>query len=401
MKNVYFIGENSSLLKNLEEIFPSHAWNIIYITSKKRVNQKPENYFRIISKDKNGFIAEMLGKTELIHSIDGLVIFGSDYEMRQISESNCPIWVKEKLLPTKNELGFSIPDSKVGLARVLTQLKIKSPKQYVFSSMSDIDSQKIPHEMPWLLKGDAGGGGSKVLDINRLDLQISEQKNIGFPFVVQEKIQGQEICVEAFYWEGSLTGFIYNTDIRNISRYGPSYARTVTNPENQDFRETLVSLGKHLEISGLVNCTFMLESNSMEHFLVEFDPRPNVWHHLAKYLGLDVSQLFNVDKSNTLQSPEGSTHVLSLDRYLQFLEKNINFKNFSKLIEYVFSKSIYVLESPDASIIFKLRFVVKTLGRRAVFNLAKYAFRKSPKSFQELIKTRGYTLRLTRFILGH
>jgi hypothetical protein len=145
----------------------------------------------------------------------------------------------------------------------------------------------------------------------------------------------------------------------------------------------------------------MLESNSMEHFLVEFDPRPNVWHHLAKYLGLDVSQLFNVDKSNTLQSPEGSTHVLSLDRYLQFLEKNINFKNFSKLIEYVFSKSIYVLESPDASIIFKLRFVVKTLGRRAVFNLVKYAFRKSPKSFQELIKTRGYTLRLTRFILGH
>ena len=126
MKNVYFIGENSSLLKNLEEIFPSHAWNIIYITSKKRVNQKPENYFRIIPKNKNGFIAEMLGKTELIHSIDGLVIFGSDYEMRQISESNCPIWVKEKLLPTKNELGLSIPDSKVGLAIVLTQLKIKS-----------------------------------------------------------------------------------------------------------------------------------------------------------------------------------------------------------------------------------------------------------------------------------
>ena len=401
MRNVYFIGENLGLLKNLEEIFPSNSWNITYITSKKRVNQKPENYFCIKPKKGNGFIAEMLGKSELIRSINGLVIFGSDYEMRQISESDCPIWVKKKLLPTKNELGFSITDSKVGLAKVLTQLKIKSPKQYVFTSMSDVDNQEIPQDMSWLLKGDTGGAGSKVLDIDRLDLEMLDQKYIGFPFVVQEKIIGQEICVDAFYWEGSLTGFIYNTDICNISKYGPSYSRTITNPDNLDFLESLVTLGKYLGISGLVNCTFMLESKSREHFLVEFDPRPNVWHHLAKYLGLDLSQLFNADKFNTLQTSARSAHVLSLDRYLQFLEKNLNFKNFSKLIEFIFSKSMYIFESPNASIIFKLRFVEKTLGRRAVFNLMRNAFRKTPLSFQEFIKMRGYTLRFSRFILGH
>jgi hypothetical protein len=60
MRNVYFIGENLGLLKNLEKIFPSNSWNIIYITSKKRVNQTPENYFCIKPKKGNRFIENRL-----------------------------------------------------------------------------------------------------------------------------------------------------------------------------------------------------------------------------------------------------------------------------------------------------------------------------------------------------
>lgn len=399
MRHVYFIGENLGLLRNLEAIFLVDSWNIIYITSQKPIKNKSENYLHIeTSKDKR-FIEELLRKSELLESINGLVIFGSDHEMREVSISNCPIWIKKKLLPTKNEIGFSILDSKVGLTRILMELNIKSPRQYIFDSMIDIEMLEISKELPWLMKGDSGGGGSKVLDISNIDLEIPSQKNIGFPFVLQEKILGEEIYVEAFYWEGILTGYIYNKDVRNISTYGPSYSRLVAAPGNLDFLNSLVTLGKNLEISGLVNCTFILESNSNEHYLVEFDPRPNVWHHLAKYLEFDLPQLFEIGKYNFVQTPARFAQVFSLDRYINFLERNLEIKNILRLLRIIFSNSIYVLEFPNDSILYKFKFVAIKFARISCFNLMKNLFRKMPRSFQDLIKRRGYTLSLSQFIL--
>ena len=77
---------------------------------------------------------------------------------------------------------------------------------------------------------------------------------------------------------------------------------------------------------GLVNCTFILEEGSQQHFLVEFDVRPNIWHHLAPTVGMNAEKLFSAPVNNQLETPLTSIRVFSFIRFAQFGSAELSFK---------------------------------------------------------------------------
>lgn len=401
MRNVYLISENSFLLERIDRLFNNNNWKVVYIGGKKSNFRNHENFIPINGYFRTSFIEALLLEEDLLESIDGLVIFGSDAEMRQIAESDAEPWIKEKLLPFKSTLGYSILDSKVGLLNVTNQLGVRTPKQVVAHDISEVFNSFSKFQNSVLIKGDFGGGGAFIVETDPF-VQYSKLKlnHILFPLVVQEKIYGHQIAVEAFYKEGELTGYIYNKKISDMSLFGPSFIRTTSPPENMDFLQTLHLMGKELGVHGLVNCTFMLETATQQHLLVEFDARPNIWHHLAPIHQMSTNQLFEVSPNHAVAVPCAEIEVVSIGRFIQHALMASRVEVWWSFFRTITNRSSYAIEVSSQEPMRKIVSAVRKFSRIFLLVVLVKVFRALPLGWQAAFKKRGITLRLSTRILG-
>lgn len=401
VQSVYLISENSFLLQRLDKLFDTKNWKVNYIGGKKSNFRKHDSFIPIDTSFNGSFIEALLLKEELLESLNGLVILGSDGEMRQIADSDAKPWIKEKLLPFKNTLGYSILDSKIGLLNVTAQLGVKTPKQIVAHNMIQVSNLVSNSQNSLLIKGNSGGGGAFIVEIDSTSrFPNSKLDHISYPLVVQEKIYGHQIAVEAFYSDGELTGYIYNKDILDMSLFGPSYIRTSSQPESMDFIESLLLMGKGLGVHGMVNCTFILETETQKHYLVEFDARPNIWHHLASIHQINTNQLFEVSLGHGLAVPLAQIQVFSIDRFTQHALMASQAKVWCNLIRTITNGSSYSIEVASQEPKRKIGYAIRKFSRFFLLVLLVKGFRTLPIRWQAVFKRRGITLRMSTRIMG-
>lgn len=396
MKNVYIIGEQFRLTQDLAILFFGTQWKVIYICE-RGMPAKNSDIIILPKVPSSTFIENLLTQTELLKSIDGLVIFGSDREMREVSESRCLDWIKKKLLPAVDAKGYGLYDSKVGFCNLGNELNIKSPQQMVVADYSKFKQAIELISGDVLIKGDKGAAGSKVIDLKK---NLELPSDLDLPLVVQQKLDGVEIAVEAFFSNGKLTGYIYSNEIKVISPYGPSFKRLVTKPIEHDFVATLEVIGKELVVTGMVNASFILEHKSNEHFLIEFDMRPNVWHHLAAINGMDVDKLFSQDTESEIQVPLTSMPLISLHRYLTYLTFRPSVKKWVDFIEDIRDPQIFCIETQSHNIKARFKYMLKNIGKFSIHFVLVHLFRKLPLRIQQPFKRRKITHRLSSKILG-
>lgn len=402
MRNVYLIGERAGLLERIDTLFNPHFWNVTYIGGPSSRFRNFNNFILIDGLKHRSFIENLLLNSTLLESIDGLIIFGSDSEMAEVVNSDCTIQRKVKLLPAKESIGFQIMDSKVGFSEIVNKFGVQSPRQFVAHNQMDVASLLSEFSSPVLLKGDSGGGGAFIEEISQMeDIAGLKVSHIHFPCVVQEKIMGEQIALEAFFWEGELTGYIYSREVEDIRLFGPSFRRVISQPASLDFIDSLRTLGKALQMHGLVNCTFILEEGSQQHFLVEFDVRPNIWHHLAPTVGMNAEKLFSAPVNNQLETPSTSIRVFSFVRFAQFGSAELNFKIWLGIFRAITDRSMFCIEVGSQERLPKFEFAVRRIGRFLAFAILVQAFRKLPVWAQEPFKKRRITTRISSWILGN
>jgi len=402
MRNVYLIGERAGLLEKVDGLFDPQLWKVTYIGGRNSHFAKLNSFILVDKLKGHSFIESLLLNTKIIESINGFVIFGSDPEMAEVVTSKCEIQIKEKLLPIKNINEFGIINSKVGLAQLFQRLGIQSPRQFIVQSQENINASLPKLSLPVLLKGDKGGGGafvSLIEDIN--EMSESKVSHISYPYVIQEKIIGDQIALEAFYWQGELTGYIYDKDVEDIALFGPSFRRVVTLPTSFDFLDSLRVIGELLQISGLVNCTFILEQDSQKHYLVEFDVRPNIWHHLAPALGMMSERLFSPAVKMQLETPLISIRVFSFIRFAQSASSRPNFMIWLQLLRTVSDESMFCIEVGSNKSLPKLNYAIRRIGRFLTFAILVQLFRKLPARAQYPFKKGRITTRVSSWILGN
>ena len=222
---------------------------------------------------------------------DNWVVFSDDEDMYQISRMGLTQDEQCAIFPTKNGSGLGLLGSKAGLTKFCLKHGISHPESVVVDTPEELQNLISSFTYPLFIKGDRGGGGATVFNLvtpSNFDSVILTERD--FPVIVQEAINSPMISIEAFYSHGQLVAWMYSEELGSISKYGPNYSRRYLNPENQSFIPTLQSLGHHAGLHGFVNCG-LLRDTTGNYLLFEADMRPNAWHYLFRYFGIDLKSV--------------------------------------------------------------------------------------------------------------
>jgi hypothetical protein len=208
--------------------------------------------------------------------------------MRLIAISELHESVKAKILPAGNAEARSILGSKQGQLALFEACEVPYPTSYLLSldstepDLSNLDSL--------LVKGDRHGGGRFVRQFPKAeDLKVAEIPRDWFPILIQEKLAGTLISVEALYSKGELVFWLYSEVNTDAYEFGPSISRRFLEPSGRDFVPHLQRLGKKGALSGAFNIGLVRNDETNTHRFFEFDARPNIWHHLFRTFKLDLA----------------------------------------------------------------------------------------------------------------
>ena len=110
-----------------------------------------------------------------------------------------------------------------------------------------------------------------------------------YPAVLQKKIIGKEIGIEAFYQQGKLIHFSYARVLKTEKnqKFGPSKLRRYTQTGSLDptLFDELRNLGKALGANGFVNISVLIADADQKRYFFEADMRPTTWINFPRFFG--------------------------------------------------------------------------------------------------------------------
>jgi len=399
MLNIYLISEFGALLKDIPLAFDHQNVKIYPVGGPYSLLKRHENFVEITRQPDLSFIQSLLMEKDLISSMYGLVLIGSDGEMREIAESDISLEIKLKLLPIKNPEAFKILDSKVGLQEVSEGLKLSAPKGFIIKEPIDLSYSANRIQLPYFFKGDRGGGGHCVRRAS-LDSPNPKINDLTFPFLIQEEIIGTEVAVEAFFVKGVLRAYIYSDRIKCVTKFGPSYKRRIVQPPTVDFVSTIKSIGEFTEVEGLVNVSFIFNPSLRKHYLIEFDPRPNAWHFLAPSLGIELFSIFNSPDTKKIETANKvNFQIILLNRFIDYLSYILNPWIIVKSLFGLFTSDLVIFGGKKLSIMKIIETLLSYSLRLLVFKIIKAFFRKLPEKIKSPIKQRRLTNKVANKVL--
>jgi hypothetical protein len=297
-----FIGDSDHLVRELclTLIEDGFLVSVIAPAYTKIINFKGLTHRLVVpADDAAGLISYLKLNTKLLKELSGVFIWPSDYIMRLISESDLEKSIKEKILPLKTSQSARMFDSKVGQLNYFESCGLLVPRSEVVKSSAELEKISGNFENA-LVKADRGGGGLFIKEFTSSDKrELYEIPDSWYPLVVQEKIEGTIIGVEAFYLDGQLVFWIFSDLVAEQSRFGPTMGRRFLDPVERDFEEALILIGRKGNVSGFVNTGFIRDSEGRCK-IIEFDARPNVWHFTYKFFDIKFREYFEKPKSEPL-----------------------------------------------------------------------------------------------------
>jgi hypothetical protein len=195
-----------------------------------------------------------------------------------------------RLLPVLSEKNFEHLFSKIGLSLALEKSGISTPAYLVARNEEELVTSAQAIGYPVLVKLDSSAGGRGIFEcLDETDVEALRKTLKPYPVLVQRKVKGVEVAVEAFYRDGELVHFAYSVPEKAKYRFGPTSVRSyhqVASLEGRVFDE-LRLLGKALGAHGFTSIGCMYSEQDNRRYYFEADMRPNLWIDQPRYLGDD------------------------------------------------------------------------------------------------------------------
>lgn len=290
MSNLLLIaGNNSHIFKNLIYSLTRKGYSITLLKFKNKPMSidvwKFNKSVKIKALDQNMVISQEL-ITEIRSNKYDFILWDEDVVMKIFSQdySNVELW--NLILPIRNQNFRKMLGSKIGQAEVFDELDIRQPRYEVLFSNFELNNKSKNQFDHYLLKGDSFAGGDAIMEVTNLSesekLVVPE---IWFPVLRQEFILGETISIDAIYKDGQLVAWCYSLTLTESHRFGPSIVRKYISPKDKKFVKDLVKIGQQSQLNGFVNITYIKSFKDNQLYLIEFDTRPNVWHHMLFEFG--------------------------------------------------------------------------------------------------------------------
>ncbi len=225
-----------------------------------------------------------------------LVVIGDDPTLGKIMHSDLSTEDKLKLLPVMSDKNLDHIFSKIGLSLVFDSHGINTPDYRVARNEAELKTSARALGYPILVKIDSSAGGIGVFESHDdKDLESLAGKLREYPVLVQQKIKGIEVSVEAFYQKGELIHFACSIPEKSNYKFGPTSVRRYMHRAflDKEVFDNLTLVGKALGADGFVNMSSILADHDKELYFFEADMRPNLWIDYSRYFGDDLAEAIN------------------------------------------------------------------------------------------------------------
>lgn len=285
------MGLSVELITPIPYLFSSIGIEVSCISTKKILKMHPSIDKFYLANDMDNLLALAVGLTAKENF--KFVISGDDDTIRSILDANLTTSEKERLSPVISSKYFEHLGSKIGLSLALAKSQIPTPQFEVIKNEEDLITRGKNLKFPFMLKGDRSGGGGQTFEITSpQDLKFQANKFSHYPAVIQEKILGDLVSVDAIYLNGNLVHFSYSFVLKCVGNnpFTPSTLREYPEPSSIKAKqfEELAQLGSALGLNGFVNISCIRSAHDGKHYYFEADARPTVWAGISRYFGDDV-----------------------------------------------------------------------------------------------------------------
>ncbi|WP_025041937.1 ATP-grasp domain-containing protein [Nitrosospira briensis] len=253
-------------------------------------NRSIRDYF-LVEKDDLVKIASEKIKKEYT-----LVVIADDPTLGKILNSNLSNKEKLALLPVSSDKHFAHIFSKIGLSQAFKRSGLLTPDFRIANDEHELKNAVRELGHPVVIKLDSSSGGVGVFESSRDDEFGNLITNIKtYPVLVQKKIKGVEVSIEAFYQNGRLIHFACSIPEKYKYKFGPTSVRRYVQLSQLDEKvfEDLRLLGRALGADGFVNISSIRSDLDQKLYFFEADMRPNLWINHSRYFGDDPAKAIN------------------------------------------------------------------------------------------------------------
>lgn len=183
-----------------------------------------------------------------------------------------------KIMPLSKIQYRHLLSSKIGLSEFCKANDIITPEFIHLNSFENIDNICSSLKYPLISKLDFSWGGTNIsVSENSLDLKKNiDIMNPDQPLLIQEFIKGEEIHIEALFYQGKLLVY-QSSKILQHTKSVFSYSTRKLFYYNQDLDPLLITLGDKLGLNGFANIFYIKSQANHQYYLIEVDLRPSSW----------------------------------------------------------------------------------------------------------------------------
>jgi hypothetical protein len=216
-------------------------------------------------------------------------VLGDDTLLRALAARADEAWAATILPVPAREAKLGLLGSKVGFVRAAEALQLDTPPSRICTGRPELLAAMRELGGPLLIKEDGPSGGMGCHFVaNERELDTLPWHVLNATVAVQAFIAGPVHCVEALYDRGCLRAVITSRMLRAWpAPFGPSTLRRFAH----DARVAALTeaLGAEASLHGFASISFVEDARSGALSLIELDPRPNAFFHLADRLGVRMT----------------------------------------------------------------------------------------------------------------
>lgn len=275
------------------------------------------------------------------------VLLTEDPLIDLVKRSILDIPILLELLPVKNEQAIEMLSSKIGFSNYFLANNIPTPSYKSFINGVDLLDSLKDIKYPVLNKYDLSWGGTDISVSHTFEELKNKLQTISSSasLIIQEFIDGEEIRVDALFYQGKLLNYFCAKVLSNTKdRF--SYTTRRAYFEYQPLFELLSNIGEKVGAHGFANICFIREKSSGVHYLIEVDLRPNSWVAYSNYLSeynfvYCLENLNHSEKNNFTKSQLKRSEPIELALFYKDIRRAIWAKDMRGIARWLFGLEGY------------------------------------------------------------
>ena len=248
-----------------------------------------------------------------------------------------------KIMPIQDIGQRNMLSSKKGFSEFCRNNGIDTPGFVIYNGRDDLKAIKETLNFPVINKLDFSWGGTDMFISTTFEEfetnlhKIPENEDV----LIQEYIDGEEIHVEALFYQGELMAY-FTANILQFSTTKFSYTTKKKYFNDTQLEPILRKTGSTLKMNSFGNICFLHDKERKKYFLIEVDPRPNSWMPYSRFVGENhfihaVGNIVNGHIQNSFKGMGMKHNKVEVGLFYKDIRRTLWQKDFKSLIQWLFN----------------------------------------------------------------